>query len=459
MIGPTSMTGTASPATPDRLGSIPQDLDYRDAQSPWRVRSTVRNAGLGGLGGGEDDAAIVEGHEKVWASRRSMARAALSGAKALRPVRGFVAAPVAGQGDEDESTRAANQLVSDGKGAVVISAAAVAIGAATLRFGGRAALVQGLGMDFIDDAGTKEQVESFLEFFNGLGSIRYLYFLGAWTVAKTFWLDFLSIALALSSGIVFGGVFQGALLSSTCATLASVVGFQLARTRLKDLMVAQVEKRPALKALERVVAREGFKTVVTLRLAPVLPIPLGAYNYVYGITSLTLADFLSGTFIGSFKPYLLDSYLGVFGASVIDGGGGDGDYLLGLAFFAAVLVGTFASQVAGRTWDELSAEVGGVNSGEDGAPRAGAGAGAGAGESWEWQSLWGLESSSMPEWFQAWQERDRAARDKMWGVMEEEWGYMETRESVRAQAGGGAGGGGETEANVMPRESPNPPPG
>lgn len=41
----------------------------------------------------------------------------------------------------------------------------------------------------------------------------------------------------------------------------------------------QLEKRPALRALERVVSDEGFKTVVTLRLAPVLPIPLGAYNY------------------------------------------------------------------------------------------------------------------------------------------------------------------------------------
>lgn len=44
-------------------------------------------------------------------------------------------------------------------------------------------------------------------------------------------------------------------------------------------MHEQLEKRPALRALEKVVSEEGFKTVVTLRLAPVLPIPLGAYNY------------------------------------------------------------------------------------------------------------------------------------------------------------------------------------
>ncbi|CAN0594913.1 unnamed protein product, partial [Ectocarpus sp. 12 AP-2014] len=44
-------------------------------------------------------------------------------------------------------------------------------------------------------------------------------------------------------------------------------------------LAPQLEKRPALRALEKVVSEEGFKTVVTLRLAPVLPIPLGAYNY------------------------------------------------------------------------------------------------------------------------------------------------------------------------------------
>lgn len=44
-------------------------------------------------------------------------------------------------------------------------------------------------------------------------------------------------------------------------------------------VACQLEKRPALRALERVVSEEGLKTVITLRLAPVLPIPLGAYNY------------------------------------------------------------------------------------------------------------------------------------------------------------------------------------
>jgi hypothetical protein len=98
--------------------------------------------------------------------------------------------------------------------------------------------------------------------------------------------------------------------------------------------------------------------VLTLRLAPLLPIPLGAYNYVYGITTLSVTDFAAGTFLGSIKPYLLDSYLGVFGKSVIDDSAdGSSDAVLLATFAIVVLIGTLASQIAGRTWDEINSEM------------------------------------------------------------------------------------------------------
>lgn len=46
--------------------------------------------------------------------------------------------------------------------------------------------------------------------------------------------------LALGSGVVFGGVLQGALLSTLCATAASGLGFQLARTSLRTQVEDQV---------------------------------------------------------------------------------------------------------------------------------------------------------------------------------------------------------------------------
>ena len=122
------------------------------------------------------------------------------------------------------------------------------------------------------------------------------------------------------------------------------------------------------------VADEGLKAVLTLRLAPVLPIPLGMYNYVYGISNVRFVDFAGGIFLGSLKPYFLDSYLGYFGKSLIDGTVNDGgmqDYILIGVLGFSVLIGVFASQLASETWDavlkEQEAEDKMKNEGDDAA--------------------------------------------------------------------------------------------
>lgn len=77
--------------------------------------------------------ANLKAHVEVWESRRGMARVTLSAAKNWRGVRESLAGPPdASKGDS---------LVTDGKGALVISAVGVAVAAATLRVGGRAALM------------------------------------------------------------------------------------------------------------------------------------------------------------------------------------------------------------------------------------------------------------------------------------------------------------------------------
>lgn len=77
--------------------------------------------------------ANLKAHEEVWQSRRGMARATLSAAKALQGARGSLA----GHPDASEE----GNLAADGKGALVVSAVGLAVAAATLRVGGRAALI------------------------------------------------------------------------------------------------------------------------------------------------------------------------------------------------------------------------------------------------------------------------------------------------------------------------------
>lgn len=112
----------------------------------------------------------------------------------------------------------------------------------------------------------------------------------------------------------------------------------------------------------QVVAKDGLKAILTLRLAPVLPIPIGLYNYVYGVTNVPYFDFAGGIFLGSLKPYLLDSYLGVFGKQLVDGSaestaGSLQDILLLVALGVSVLIGVFASQLANETWESINEEV------------------------------------------------------------------------------------------------------
>ena len=187
-------------------------------------------------------------------------------------------------------------------------------------------------------------------------------FVLAWTAVKVLCFDAGGVVLALASGILFGGVWQGAVVSAFSATVGSSVAFGLAKldTPVRTRALEVVEDYPSLRGIEKVVAKDGLKAILTLRLAPVLPIPIGMYNYVYGVTNVPYLDFAGGIFLGSLKPYLLDSYLGVFGKQLVDGTAGESstqDILLLVALGVSVLIGVFASQLASETWVSINEEV------------------------------------------------------------------------------------------------------
>jgi uncharacterized membrane protein YdjX (TVP38/TMEM64 family) len=186
----------------------------------------------------------------------------------------------------------------------IISVTLIAMTAAVLRFGGRAAFVSLLGLDFIKNEEIASQIDQFLAYFKGFGTAEGLavYFL-AWLVVKTLCLDGLTVVLAVASGLLFGGFWEGTLASVFCATLASSVDFQISRVILGDKMKAYIQSRSSLRNIDRACAKDGFKTVLTLRLSPILPIPVAAYSYLYGATSIAYSDFAAGLALGSVKPY------------------------------------------------------------------------------------------------------------------------------------------------------------
>jgi len=235
----------------------------------------------------------------------------------------------------------------------------VLVGALVLRLGGRAALVSILGLDVVADLGIGDQIDQVLALASDAGAWTVVAFIGAWVIAKVFLIDIVAIALAFSSGILFGGVFEGALISAIGATLGSLTAFGLSRTLFQQRVEGFVTKRPVARGLAKVVEADGFKTVFVLRLSPILPIPTGAYPYIYGTSKLNPLTFATGYFLGSMKPYLLDAYLGIFSKQIIDGESLDSskDLLLLVGLGALVLVGVFATELANESWDLVQQEV------------------------------------------------------------------------------------------------------
>ncbi|GMI31936.1 hypothetical protein TrRE_jg4234 [Triparma retinervis] len=119
------------------------------------------------------------------------------------------------------------------------------------------------------------------------------------------------------------------------------------------------EANPVVKAVGKTVEQNPVKSVLVARLAPILPIPIGAYNYVYGgLTKLPIYKFATGIFLGGLKPYLLDSYLGTLGFSIAGGGSGEvDDWVVVGVLSAAVGVGALATTLASEGWEEVKMEM------------------------------------------------------------------------------------------------------
>ena len=165
------------------------------------------------------------------------------------------------------------------KNAFAASATAVIVGALVLRLGGRAVLVSVLGLDMVAELGIGDQIDQVLAYSQDAGAWTVVAFLAAWIVAKVFLVDVIALALAFSSGVLFGGVLEGAVISAVGATIGSLTALTLSRTLLQDRVEGAISKRPVARGLAKVVEDDGFKTVLVLRLSPICaqpPTPLRA---------------------------------------------------------------------------------------------------------------------------------------------------------------------------------------
>lgn len=114
-------------------------------------------------------------------------------------------------------------------------------------------------------------------------------------------------------------------------------------------VLAWAQGKKKFQAIDRAIGEEGLKVVILLRLSPLLP--LAASNYLYGLTSVSLADYALGSWLGMLPGTVAYVSFGEVSKNVINGQDSapgfswwQGGIALGATLLAITYVGSIASQ-------------------------------------------------------------------------------------------------------------------
>jgi uncharacterized membrane protein YdjX (TVP38/TMEM64 family) len=144
-----------------------------------------------------------------------------------------------------------------------------------------------------------------LEWITGLGAWGPAIFVLLYVAAAVLLLP--AVVLTLGSGVVFG-VVHGFLAVWVGATLGATAAFLVGRYFARDWVARRIAGNRTFTAIDEAVAREGWKIVGLTRLSPVFPFIL--LNYLFGVTRVSLRDFVVASAIGMMPGIAMYVYIG-----------------------------------------------------------------------------------------------------------------------------------------------------
>ncbi|XP_062021275.1 uncharacterized protein LOC133737798 [Rosa rugosa] len=101
--------------------------------------------------------------------------------------------------------------------------------------------------------------------------------------------------LTLGGGYLFG-LPVGFIADSIGATLGATAAFILGRTIGRSYVISKLKHYPKFQAVAVAIQRSGFKIVLLLRLAPLLPFNM--LNYLLSVTPVHIGDYMLATWLG-----------------------------------------------------------------------------------------------------------------------------------------------------------------
>src|SRR5205823_5071389 len=132
------------------------------------------------------------------------------------------------------------------------------------------------------------------------------------------------------------------------ATLGATAAFLVGRYLARDWVSKKISANAKFAAIDKAVADQGWKIVGLTRLSPIFPFTL--LNYGFGVTRVSLRDYVIATWIGILPGTTVYVYVGSLARAVGGSTRSPAEWvLLGLGLVATVIVTFFVSRIARRS--------------------------------------------------------------------------------------------------------------
>ena len=202
--------------------------------------------------------------------------------------------------------------------------------------------------------GLQAWLQRVLAWINDLGPWKPVGYIFFYAVACVFAIP--GSILTLGGGFLFGIGF-GILYVSIGATLGATLAFLAGRYLLRTWVVNKLGHNLKFQALDEAVAREGWKIVLLVRLCPIFPFPVT--NYGFGITRISLKEYVVASWIGMLPAMMVLVYIGSLAGSLTNLGPASGRTrtplewaFYGVGLVLSILVTIYITRVAKRALDD-----------------------------------------------------------------------------------------------------------
>ncbi len=163
--------------------------------------------------------------------------------------------------------------------------------------------------------------------------------------------------LGVAAGVLYG-LPAGFAVSGVTTLAGAVLAFALSRSVLRPAVAKFLARRSRLRALDGMVAKDGWRMACLLRVSPVMP--FAATSYALGLSSIGLRDYVIGTLAAmpALFGYVLLGTLAGSGVAVWSSSNPLGGWMLAFGAIATLVLTLRVGQLVARVVRPAAAPLG-----------------------------------------------------------------------------------------------------